>query len=225
MSIFKRLGDMTRASLNEALDRVEDPVIMLNQYLRDMEQEIFDAERTVAKQMASERMTKQRADQAAELAASREQAAEQALRDGNEELARQLLEEKLGAEKQAADFGQRASELQSHTEQLQGDLERMRDEFVALKSKRQELASRAEAAKATKQLSQVSSQPVIQAGGASRGFSRMEEKIMQLEAEAAVSRSTGYSSTYSGTTQTYVDPSTQLKVDEQLEALKRKVNN
>lgn len=225
MSIFKRLGDMTRASMNEALDRVEDPVIMLNQYLRDMENEIFEAERTVAKQMASERMTKQRAEQAAELAVSREQAAEQALRDGNEEQARQLLEEKLAAEKNATDFGQRATELQSHTEQLQGDLERMREEFVALKSKRQELASRAEVAKATKQLSQVTSQPVIQAGGASRGFNRMEEKIMQLEAEAAVSRSTGYGSSYNSAAPTYVDPSTQVKVDEQLEALKRKVNN
>ncbi|MFS0723526.1 PspA/IM30 family protein [Paenibacillus sp. 1P07SE] len=225
MSIFKRLGDMTRASLNEALDRVEDPVIMLNQYLRDMENEIFEAERTVAKQMASEQMTKQRAEQAAELAASREQAAEHALREGNEELARKLLEDKLAAEKQATELRDRAVELSSHTEQLRSDLERMKEEFVNLKNKRQELASRAEAAKASRQLSQVISQPVIQAGGASRGFHRMEEKIMQLEAEAVVSRTTGFAPTYSGTPSTSVDPGAQLKVDEELEALKRKVNN
>lgn len=229
MSIFKRIGDMTRASLNEVLDRVEDPVIMLNQYLRDMEGEIHEAERTVAKQMASEQMTKQRAEQAAQAAAAREQAAEQALREGNEELARRLLQEKLAADNQAAEFGQRASELRDHTEHLQGELTRMREEFVALKAKRQELAARAEAAKATKQIAQVSSQPVIHAGGASRGFGRMEEKILQLEAEAAVSRATsgysGYPSSTGAASAAYVDPATQLKVEEQLEALKNKMKS
>ena len=37
MSIFKRMKDMTKASVNELLDKMEDPVVMLNQYLRDME--------------------------------------------------------------------------------------------------------------------------------------------------------------------------------------------
>ena len=40
MGIFKRMKDITKASLHEALDKLEDPVVMLNQYLRDMEQEI-----------------------------------------------------------------------------------------------------------------------------------------------------------------------------------------
>ena len=60
MSIFKRMKDMTKASVHELLDKMEDPVVMLNQYLRDMEAEIHTAELTVAKQMASERRMKQR---------------------------------------------------------------------------------------------------------------------------------------------------------------------
>ena len=82
MGIFQRIGDMTRASMNEMLDKVEDPVVMLNQYLRDMEEEIALAEVTVAKQMASERRTSQRLEEAGRLSAEKEALAEATLRNG-----------------------------------------------------------------------------------------------------------------------------------------------
>lgn len=94
MGVFSRLKDMTKASINEVLDRVEDPILMLNQYLRDMEAEIAQAEVTVAKHMASERMLKQQKDESARIAARKEAAAEQALRNNQEAAARQALEEK-----------------------------------------------------------------------------------------------------------------------------------
>ncbi|MBE0342416.1 PspA/IM30 family protein, partial [Paenibacillus sp. 28ISP30-2] len=95
MGIFKRMKDMTRASVNEVLDKVEDPIIMLNQYLRDMEAEIHEAEVTVAKQMANERRMKQRLEEAVRVSNEREQQAESALRNGQEEVARKLLGEKI----------------------------------------------------------------------------------------------------------------------------------
>lgn len=94
MGVFKRIKDMTKASVNELLDKVEDPIVMLNQYLRDMEAEIHEAEVTVAKQMANERRMKQRVDEAVKMAAQREAQAELALKNGQEEVARKLLEEK-----------------------------------------------------------------------------------------------------------------------------------
>ncbi|MOA18338.1 hypothetical protein D3C78_1386480 [compost metagenome] len=72
-------------------------------------------------------------------------------------------------------------------------------------------------------MSQVSSIHTIESGNASLGFHRMEEKIMQLEAEAEVS-----GAMYRGTTtSTYISPADaekQLKVDAQLEALKAKLS-
>lgn len=52
MGLFKRIGDNIRANLNSLLDKAEDPVKMLEQYLRDMEDDIADAEMAVAKQIA-----------------------------------------------------------------------------------------------------------------------------------------------------------------------------
>lgn len=95
MGVFKRIKDMTKASVNDMLDKVEDPIVMLNQYLRDMEAEIHEAEVTVAKQMANERRMKQRLDEAERTSVQRESQAEAALANGQEEVARKLLEEKI----------------------------------------------------------------------------------------------------------------------------------
>ena len=220
MGVFQRVKDMTKASVHELLDKLEDPIVMMNQYLRDMETEIHEAEVTVARQMAAERRLKQRLDEAVRIGVERESQAEQALVGGNEALARKLLEEKVHYDQQSADLLGLHTQASAQVSELTAQLHEMKEEYYKLRNKRNEMSARAQMAKARKQMAQVSALHTIESGNASRGFYRMEEKIMQMEAEADVARLPGspFAPARPG-----VDPEKAFRVEQELAALKNRL--
>jgi phage shock protein A len=185
MGIFKRLRDLTMASINDLLDKAEDPVKMLNQFLRDMEEDIQEAESGVAKQIAIEMKFKQQFEEAEELVQKRGEQAMRALEQGNEDLARRALEDKKEHQARYDELKNQYSIAKTNADQLRSQLSEMKDEYNKMKNKKDLLIARAEAAKAQKQINQAMSG--FGTDTASKGFDRMSEKVLQMEAEAKAS--------------------------------------
>jgi phage shock protein A len=183
--IFKRIRDIVLANVHESLDNLEEPIVLIKQYLRDVEVEIAKAERTIAHQLVSE---KRHAALVAETKAAinkRTRQAGLALDTGEEEVARLALQDKVLLESRLATYEAQYETLQAHTATLNEQLRTLQEKYSEMQAKKRFLISRVQATQTQKDLSITLRS--IDSESAVRGFNRMEERIEQMEAHAAVS--------------------------------------
>lgn len=182
---FKRVQTYVESELNAALDKAEDPVKMLDQFMRDMAEDIRDAETAVAKQLANEKMLKKKVDDADRMVEKRQQQAVQAIEANNEDLARRALEDKQTYVKQTESLRGTYEQAASTAAVLREKLAEMKREYEQMEIKKDSLKARAESAKTRTMINRTMSS--VGSDESRSGFDRMEEKVMQYEAEAETS--------------------------------------
>lgn len=185
MGILKRLRDVTVASINDLIDSMEDPIVMLTQYMRDMEAEIGQVEVAVAKQIAMEKRFRQQWEEAQAIVIKRDRQVKLALSEGEDELARRALIEQKRYEMRAQEYEALYKQAAESAAQMREKLAELKDEFYKMRAKKYTLMSRAQVAQTQKHVNQA----IVGFGSESarRGFARMEEKVLRMEAEAEVS--------------------------------------
>lgn len=186
MGIFKRIRDLTTASIHEMIDKAEDPVKMLNQYLREMEDDIAAAEISVARQIAIEKKFKHQWEEAEEMVDKRQEQALKALEANNESLARRALQDKKHHVGKAEEYKLQFSNAKVNADQLRSQLSGMKMQFEKLKNQKDILIARAQSAKAQRKLNEAMT--TIGKDNGLKGFERMSDKVLQLEAEAEASK-------------------------------------
>lgn len=187
MSLFKRLRDLTLSNVFALIDKAEDPVKMTDQYIRDMQQDLEEAEKAVAAQIALEIKFKKLYEDQVELVKKRDEQAHIAAKAKNVELARRALEEKKAAEHKMNEYQISYEQNKMMADNLREKLEQMKKQFMDLRNKRETLVARANAAKAQTQINRAMSG--LGSDTASAGLKRMEDKVLHMEAQAQASAS------------------------------------
>ncbi|WP_044894980.1 PspA/IM30 family protein [Bacillus alveayuensis] len=213
MGLFKRVKNVMLADLHDFVDKLEDPISMTKQYLRELEGQIEKGRSALAQQIAVEQRYEQLIEQAKEMIEKRTRQAKLAVERNEETIAKMALQEKIVYEKKLSSYQQQYKALKEKTTYLTEQLKQLQDKYEELKTKQLDLIARAHAAKAIKDInaSLVSFSPDY----ALKGFARMEERILALEAEAKAS-----SYVYESTKPLHLDPLLQEEVKKELVQLK-----
>lgn len=205
--VFKRIRDITLATVHDGLDTMESPVSMLNQYMRDLEQEIEKAQDAVVKQSMIEKKFTEYKNEAGFIADKRMRQATLAVEAGEEELARRALRDRKQYAAKVEQYEKMGAEAHQKVLELKEQLKEMKEKYYQMRDRKMELISRANAAKTKKQMNTVLNK--FDGESAMKGFKRMEERIMEWETEAEVRRVKP--------NQTYLQQLAALEPDEEVE--------
>lgn len=219
MGILKRVVDMTKAAANEVLDKIEKPGMMLNQYLRDLDEQISGLENTISTQKVQERMLQGKYQDQNEQASFYEEKAGKAIAEGRETDARIALEAKLLYAEQAEETARLQEMAAKSVTELEQNLEQMKEERTRLQSRRSELMTRINHTE--KQLHD-SAAHSLYGGTASQGFDRIEQKIMEWEAHQTIAKP--YSAYTNQHEASYQQELRNTRVEEELQRLMQKQN-
>ncbi|AXI09701.1 PspA/IM30 family protein [Oceanobacillus sp. 143] len=215
---FKRVKTVVGSELNAMLDKAEDPVKMLDQYMRDMGEDIREVEAAVAKQIANEKMLKRKANDALALVQKRQEQAEKAVEAGNDDLARRALQDKKDHDATAVALNESWERAKADADLLRERLDEMKKEYQEMNLKRDSLKARAESAQVRTKINRTMSS--IGDDASKRGFERMEEKVMRFEAEAETSEDLSQASR---SLDDEFEDLIKNDVDDELAALKQKM--
>ena len=137
MSIFSRVRDLLSANINAMLDSAEDPEKMAEEYLRQLNNELYEAKTSVASSMAD--ATKLNTKEAQYTAETEQWAnkAEAALRANNEELAKAALARKVQAAKLAQQYTEQSDAQEQQVEALQQALVQLETRISEMRAKKE----------------------------------------------------------------------------------------
>lgn len=183
-TIFQRINSLMNANLNDLLDRIEDPERMIKQIIREMEENIQQSKQGVLAAITSEKQLLQELESHRREVAFWQEKAETALVLGKDDLARQALIRKKEYEAIIRNLEPAWSSAKTTSERLKTQLRALEAKLEEVRRKRNTLIARQKASTARQQMHYT--EQALQAGLDSQyQFSRMEDKIALMEAQAA----------------------------------------
>jgi phage shock protein A len=137
MSLLSRVRDLVSANLNSMLDKAEDPEKMVNEYMRQLQEQLYEAKTAGASAMADETKLHNKMVTFQAESDQWQGKAEAAVRANDDELAKAALGRKANAQKMADTYKQQYEMQDEQVEQLQDALVRLEARISEAKAKKE----------------------------------------------------------------------------------------
>lgn len=194
MGILDRFTDIIKANINDLLDRAEDPAKMIDQYMRELTDNLAEVKEETAAVMAEESRTKRLVDQNAAEVAKYQGLARRALEAGNEGDARVFLAKKQELESKGQALSTTYEAAKANAQKMRDLHDKLVTDIETLNGRREAIKAKVSVAKTQSKVNEFSS-GADKAEGAMAAFARMEAKADQMldqaNAEAELSKSAG----------------------------------
>ena len=183
MSILKRFSDIMASNINSILDKFEDPSKMVDQLLRNLEDDLNKVKSETAGVMADEARTKRELDECEAEVNKMQDYAQRAVKSGNDEDARKFLAKKAQLTSKMTELKKAYDIADANSKKMK----QMHDKLVAqineLNARKDSIKAKMSVAKAQEKINKIGSS-VAQAGSNISAFDRMEQKADCLLDEA-----------------------------------------
>lgn len=155
MGIFNRLSNMVKAKVNDTLDDMENPIQLLDQKIRDMEESLSKAKLSSAQILGNVHEIEKKITIAEKESKDYDEKVKLALAKGNEDLAKRALQRKLDADKKIESLKTSHADAAQKAELIKKNLKALEDEIEKTRSYRDEAAARSNNADASKQVNEI----------------------------------------------------------------------
>ncbi|PLR80031.1 modulator protein [Bacillus canaveralius] len=181
-NLFNRIKNTIAADLHEALDQKEqkNPIAMLNQYLRECEQETEKVRKLLERQFRLKEQFTRECHQARELEEKRKRQAEIALKAGEAELYEFASQEHRQYEERAARLDEALQNADRQLAELERKYEEMNHKLKDMNIRRMELMGRENVTRANYRMNQVLDNTTYSNQAYSR-FQEIETYLDRLE--------------------------------------------
>jgi phage shock protein A len=182
MGLIDRILRVIRANLNAIVGQAEDPEKILEQTVAEMQEDLVQLRQAVAQTIATQKRTERQAHQAQSTADEWYRRAQLALKQGNDALAREALTKRKSYQETATAMTAQLDQQNTVVVRLKKDMQALESKIAEAKTKKDMYIARARSASASARLNETLGG--INTKSSLSAFERMEEKVLQLEAQS-----------------------------------------
>ena len=186
MSVIARFSDIMKSNINALLDKCEDPAKMIDQTLRNLNEDLSEVKKETASIMANEKMAKRKLDECQDEINKMDGYARKALQTGNENDAREFLSRKTALSSSLTSLQSTYDVSHANAQKMIQMHDKLVKDINELELRKDSIKAKIATAKAQQRMNKMTSN--VDASSSISAFERMEAKAdKMLDSANAVS--------------------------------------